>query len=1133
MDPASHSNLSPDIISDHHVLVVLALKEEFDYFVESLGINPVPVDWKYPYYTFNLITSTGKQIRVAVSYIGKMDNSYATALTLELLQQLKPSLLVNIGISGLVDDDYHLGDVVIAESSENITYRAKVVDAGRDEGEARGKEAPSFEDIRLGGDVIPSYYSFHRVLEHYERTYSESWQRWVDASLRMIEDEVNRSNVEYLEAQLLLALPPRKVSGPVVTGPWVGASKELKQWLKNNGNRNYLAMDTESWGVLNGARSYSPELRTLVIRGISDPADERKKKLEGINGGALRKWSMANASRLFASFIENHWGDRYALTAASDGAFALEEQKVQLEESIHNTCAKIFLPPPYNIRSRVIERGYAAYSDLFAIICDSPPEAHSDFFEHLTQTILSSDDLNPLLIEGLPGTGKSSLLSTLYWFLLDKRHADNSMPLPVFVNLHRYNEISIKGRRAGKSDASAIDMMREELVPLQNYLRNYPTEPVLIIIDGYDEFARFKEATFAYISELVQQSRHSKIIGSREGVDSLYGGTIQVNPAITKSLRPINVNDKLFEELIHRFVVIWAPSSTTALDKGEMSSRIRTGVAECKIKWVDLFILSLIAEYKAYRPVAPTQTLLHLLDNYCRKYIRQRNTGPFKSIEELLYYASIIAFNYQVENKRVIPGEGEELILWDLVQQHSRLCDYLTAYYVANEFIGLASKEPAMANKLKYVYPHRINRLTKELINREQKKQIEFAQMVDNLITVKSVDDYAKAQACYLAGRLKDQQAKRIALEALQKYKSRFMSLGPRKQAKSKRGGPDAEKISRNNRLLLERTIYISMAYLGDERAEADYIDILFESRKMDLINRGFHLEYYGDQEYDPTKPLTNLDDLQDCPKTFSQLTQNLLQGPNENPIFEIELHTLCSLAQKRHEIGRLEQSQRLNIISLLEQVTERYNIKHNKLHVYVRMLKQHLKQEDFDVSRVFSSLYSIKQQKRSGWVKRGIDRGESVADHTYGTYLIGLLFLPKTLVDQPEYSKSKILNMLLIHDLSEAITGDVLPEQSDERSKWLERAVYEEIGLYGTYEQLEDTSDVFTLWDEFEARQTLNARIAKEIDKIDNLIQLSMYHPEYQIEDVTEWRNELREVVKTEVGKSILRRVEGIINQI
>ena len=44
--------------------------------------------------------------------------------------------------------------------------------------------------------------------------------------------------------------------------------------------------------------------RTLIIRGISDYGDKRKKQLDKVGEGALRRYAMRNATRLLFQLLE-------------------------------------------------------------------------------------------------------------------------------------------------------------------------------------------------------------------------------------------------------------------------------------------------------------------------------------------------------------------------------------------------------------------------------------------------------------------------------------------------------------------------------------------------------------------------------------------------------------------------------------------------------------------------------------------------------------------------------------------------------------------------------------------------------------------------------------------------------------
>ena len=93
----------------------------------------------------------------------------------------------------------------------------------------------------------------------------------------------------------------------------------------------------------------------------------------------------------------------------------------------------------------------------------------------------------------------------------------------------------------------------------------------------------------------------------------------------------------------------------------------------------------------------------------------------------------------------------------------------------------------------------------------------------------------------------------------------------------SLKSGIDINYKDKKN-LFLYRTIYISLVYLGEMHSSEEYITQLITKNEWDNLNRGFHLEYYGDIEYNPGEFMSNKDDVtKDFGNTFSKLHGNLL----------------------------------------------------------------------------------------------------------------------------------------------------------------------------------------------------------------------------------------------------------------
>jgi putative hydrolase of HD superfamily len=124
-----------------------------------------------------------------------------------------------------------------------------------------------------------------------------------------------------------------------------------------------------------------------------------------------------------------------------------------------------------------------------------------------------------------------------------------------------------------------------------------------------------------------------------------------------------------------------------------------------------------------------------------------------------------------------------------------------------------------------------------------------------------------------------------------------------------------------------------------------------------------------------------------------------------------------------------------------------------------------------------------LKTVTRSGWTSAG--EPESVAEHTWRLCLMAMLLYGR----EPELDLARLLRMCLIHDLGEAIRGDVpAPAQAGAGAKSAE----ERADLVELTEPLPPAlrDEIVALWDEYEAARTREARVAKGLDKLETILQ-------------------------------------------
>ena len=124
-----------------------------------------------------------------------------------------------------------------------------------------------------------------------------------------------------------------------------------------------------------------------------------------------------------------------------------------------------------------------------------------------------------------------------------------------------------------------------------------------------------------------------------------------------------------------------------------------------------------------------------------------------------------------------------------------------------------------------------------------------------------------------------------------------------------------------------------------------------------------------------------------------------------------------------------------------------------------------------------------LKDTLRSGFTTLG--RSESVADHTWRLTLLVI-----TLSDLlPDLDLLRLLKICILHDLGEAVGGDI-PASSQAGSDL--ESHKERNDFQSLITTLPDhlQSEFLALWDEYESAMSIEAQVAKALDKIETLLQ-------------------------------------------
>jgi 5'-deoxynucleotidase YfbR-like HD superfamily hydrolase len=280
---------------------------------------------------------------------------------------------------------------------------------------------------------------------------------------------------------------------------------------------------------------------------------------------------------------------------------------------------------------------------------------------------------------------------------------------------------------------------------------------------------------------------------------------------------------------------------------------------------------------------------------------------------------------------------------------------------------------------------------------------------------------------------------------------------------------------------------------------------------------------------------LSHSDILDPFPQTYENLRTRILSNLDNSKygLLNVETFTLYSLAQYRHaEVGRLDEGIRQDLLKMISQLL-RSRFLSETVKEYVKMLKVNFEEvRHFLTGRLAEKLYGLKEELRAGWKDRNLPlpRIESVAEHTMGALILGLTYLPENNPKNwPQYDKDQVLRYVMIHDLAEAIAGDAATRDPAawQRAKEKERAAFRYLMMARTYTGVANLKLYYELWEDFESRADENADIARDLDKLDNLVQLYLYGRKASISDFGQWKEQLVDAVTSDAGKEILRIVQ------
>ena len=124
------------------------------------------------------------------------------------------------------------------------------------------------------------------------------------------------------------------------------------------------------------------------------------------------------------------------------------------------------------------------------------------------------------------------------------------------------------------------------------------------------------------------------------------------------------------------------------------------------------------------------------------------------------------------------------------------------------------------------------------------------------------------------------------------------------------------------------------------------------------------------------------------------------------------------------------------------------------------------------------------KRTVRTGWVLRGVQRVESVADHMYRMAVMSLL-LPQV----SQESKTRCMKLSLVHDLAESVVGDLTVFDGVPKDEKHRRESEAMLSLT-SFLPADVGREILSLFNEYSDQKSNEANLVKDLDVFDMLLQ-------------------------------------------
>lgn len=826
--------------------------------------------------------------------------------------------------------------------------------------------------------------------------------------------------------------------------------------------------------------------------------------------------------------------DVYEVTSAFESDKAKSEDNLlpdMSREELVNTLLKKIEKFPYCLRDRTYgEERYERFKSLAKVLFDNTVSMYFDgrltaggvdYVDIIVDTLSQGQGVS-IQVKGLPGCAKNMLLQLAYYKMLENFKSGKSDYLPIYLSSSYYEKLSYSKDRVRQE---MTDLIREETKEYFAYLkRHHEVRPVLmveavrehivssfapedVILDLFEKLGKFNRIIAVDVGLVKRRQRLKRTIPI---MGDVTGYTFRFSS--------VPLTDKVAcLAVIEAILTMYRENH-----KGIETEDVYKALLRLRFPTLDIFTVRLVATELSQGLSVKDISLVEMYERLA--------LNELKGDEEKMLEVATELYEYVFNALHNVKNRPYNAVLWSLPHKHNTYLEFMIAYYATysimypDEVGGmtfLKNSMTSMENRFVVSYLHENYHMQKALLRYVEKNYDTF-------------DIHQKSNAAYWLGKLTFAEFTDGAQTLLKREYDRLLPLVKEDFTQTLR--------NRYNQYLF-RSVCNGLISYGQTDVLDEYLCLVVTNDITGAINRGNVIQYLGDNHQISVHNDFYLDEDPNIGEQAIRILCSNLEADLASKrmgYVEFDLVSLLLLVQARMHTSPEQLSYNLTpycekCLEILEEYQRRpRSVVSDKLLYYFRSVRDdlvaYMKNSRFDAGfSLYTQLTKMRDTKRVQWKAYGIDDPESIAEHTLGTWMLAMIFLPLEYNEQ-DYNKQEILEMLLVHDMADSIVGDRAGQLS-EPSKELkaQNSVMRKLFLKGTYPDVANMSRYYKVWSKYYEGKCINARVARDINLIQTVNTFFAYFVDdmekYSLETVRGWLFE-KEKLSTAIGYELFERI-------